>query len=222
MAARSSRPETPPLKIAYHDYAMTSRRVLKVAEAIREVVSMSILIDLRDPRIQDVTVTYVEVASDLRTAKVHVSVMGDEKKQKLSMSGLQHSAGFLQQKIGNRLDTRYIPRLQFVLDKGVKHSIEMAKILNEVLPKELAESDAKRADAESGADTDPNALEVEEQLEPGTHEAAGAESAGAEAATVDPAAEEASADSDDANRKPSDPGGAAAGGPERGESSDSH
>lgn len=116
---------------------------------------MAILVDLRDPRIQDVTVTYVEVAPDLRTAKVHVSVMGDEKKQKLSLSGLQHSAGFLQQKIGNRLDTRYIPRLRFVLDKGVKHSIEMARILNEVLPKELEESSSEDADAESTAAADP-------------------------------------------------------------------
>ena len=121
---------------------MSSRRVLKVAEAIREVVSMAILVDLRDPRVQGVTVTYVEVSSDLRNAKVHVSIMGDEKKQALCMKGLQHSVGFLQQKIGNRLDTRYIPRLKFELDKGVKHSIEVARILNEVLPKEAADAES--------------------------------------------------------------------------------
>ncbi len=51
---------------------MTSRRVLKAAEAIREVVSMAILTELRDPRVQDVTVTYVEVSPDMRHAKVHV------------------------------------------------------------------------------------------------------------------------------------------------------
>ena len=57
---------------------MSSRRVLKAAEAIREVVSMAILTDLRDPRIEGVTVTYVEVSPDMRQAKVHVSIMGDE------------------------------------------------------------------------------------------------------------------------------------------------
>ena len=62
---------------------MTSRRVLKVAQAIREVVSMAILTDLRDPRIENVTVTFVEVSADLRHSKVHVSVMGDEKQQQL-------------------------------------------------------------------------------------------------------------------------------------------
>ena len=76
---------------------MSSRRVLKAAEAIREVVSMAILVELRDPRISDVTVTYVEVAGDMRQAKVHVSVMGDEVKQTLCLHGLQNSAGFLQQ-----------------------------------------------------------------------------------------------------------------------------
>lgn len=134
---------------------MSSRRVLKVAEAIREVVSMAILTELRDPRIENVTVTFVEVAPDLRSAKVHVSVMGDEKKQQLSIKGLQHSAGFLQQKIGNRLDTRYIPRLKFVLDQGVKHSIEVAKILNEVLP---TDQDAANSDDEPSATNDGSSI----------------------------------------------------------------
>ncbi len=115
---------------------MNSRRVLKAAEAIRQVVSMAILTELRDPRIQGVTVTYVEVSADMRHAKVHVSVMGDETQQNLSLRGLQNASGFLQQKVGKRIDTRYTPRLKFVLDKGVKHSIEVARILDEVLPKE--------------------------------------------------------------------------------------
>lgn len=113
---------------------MTSRRVLKAAEAIREVVSMAILTELRDPRVQDVTVTYVEVSADLRHAKVHVSVMGDEEKQDLSLRGLQNASGFLQQKVGKRIETRYTPKLKFVLDKGVKHSIEVSRILSELLP----------------------------------------------------------------------------------------
>ena len=57
---------------------MSSRRVLKAAQAIREVVSMAIITDIKDPRVKDVTVTFVEVAGDMRMAKVHVSVMGDE------------------------------------------------------------------------------------------------------------------------------------------------
>jgi len=95
---------------------------------------MAILTELQDPRIQDVTVTYVEVSPDLRNAKVHVSVMGEDKKQNLSLHGLQNSAGFLQQKLSSRMDTRYTPRLRFILDQGVKNSLEISRILDEVLP----------------------------------------------------------------------------------------
>ena len=118
---------------------MSSRRVQKVAEAIREVVSMAILTELRDPRVRDVTVTYVEAAGDLRSAKVHVSVMGDDVRQALSLRGLQNAAGFLQAKIAQQVDLRYTPRLVFLLDQGVKRSIAVAKILREVLPPEPAE-----------------------------------------------------------------------------------
>lgn len=113
---------------------MSSRRTLKAASAIREVVSMAILTQLRDPRVKDVTVTHVEVAGDMRSAKVHVSIMGDEKKQQLCLNGLRRSAGFLQSCIKDRIDTRYIPKLEFEIDKGVKQSLEVSRILKEVLP----------------------------------------------------------------------------------------
>ncbi len=111
------------------------------------MVSTTILTELRDPRIADVTVTRVEVSPDMREAKVHVSVMGDQAKQQLSLHGLQHAAGFLQQKIAQRIDTRYTPRLRFVLDRGVKHSLEVSRILSEVLPRPaVTDGSAESAD----------------------------------------------------------------------------
>jgi ribosome-binding factor A len=95
---------------------------------------MAILAELKDPRVRDVTVTYVEVSADLRHAKIHVSVMGDETHQNLTLRGLQSAAGFLQAKIAERIEIRYTPKLSFMLDQGVKRSIEVAKILREVLP----------------------------------------------------------------------------------------
>lgn len=115
---------------------MTSRRVQKAAAAIREVVSMAILADLKDPRIEGVTVTYVEVSPDMRNAKIHVSIMGDETAQRLCLRGLQSSAGYLQQKVAKRIDTRYTPRLRFEIDMGVKNSIAISKMLGEVLPEQ--------------------------------------------------------------------------------------
>ena len=130
---------------------MSSRRVLRAAEAIREVVSTAILLELHDPRIQDVTVTFVEVAGDMRTAKVHVSIMGDEKKQELTLHGLRSAAGYLQQQIGDRIDTRYIPRLQFVLDQGVKHSLEISRILQDVLSPEAETTEPETSVSENPA-----------------------------------------------------------------------
>ena len=116
---------------------------------------MAILADLRDPRVRDVTVTYVEVSGDLRHAKVHVSVMGTETKQELSVRGLQNAAGFLQSKIANRIEMRYTPRLSFVLDQGVKRSIEISRILKQVLPEQdpLPADEAAAETAEAEADT---------------------------------------------------------------------
>ena len=113
---------------------MSTRRLLKAAEAVRGVVSMAILTQVRDPRVQDVTVTGVEMAPDMRSAKVVVSIMGSPAKQELALRGLSNSAGFLQAKIAERIDTRYIPKLRFEIDAGVKHSLEIARVLGEVLP----------------------------------------------------------------------------------------
>lgn len=113
---------------------MSSRRLQKAASAIREVVSMAILTEMKDPRIQDVTVTHVEVMPDMRQARVHVSIMGNETKQELALRGLRSAAGFLQSCIADRIETRYTPRLEFVLDQGVKKSIAIAQILQRVLP----------------------------------------------------------------------------------------
>ena len=121
---------------------MTSRRTAKVAEAIREQVSSSILFDLKDPRVQGVTVTRIEISSDLRHAKVYVSVMGDQKAQTLCMHGLESARGFLQSKVADRVQTRFTPLLTFVLDQGVKRSIEASRLIREA----LAESNDKESD----------------------------------------------------------------------------
>ena len=146
---------------------MSSRRVLKAAQAVREVVGMAIIADLKDPRIKDATVTMVEVSPDMRQAKVHVSVMGDEVKQNLCLKGLQSSAGYLQSKIGNRIDTRYTPKIQFVLDRGIKNAMTVARILEEVLPQEAAaNAEAAATDqGEDSADGDTSDGEFDESLD---------------------------------------------------------
>ena len=117
---------------------------------------MAILTDLRDPRIEGVTVTYVEVSPDMRQAKVHVSIMGDNKHQQLCLHGLRSSAGYLQSKISDRIDTRYTPKLRFELDEGVKKSLAISQMLHELLPAtdQVAETDADDSDAAVSSEED--------------------------------------------------------------------
>ncbi len=148
---------------------LQTRRALKAAEAIRQVVGMAILSELKDPRIRDVTVTYVEVSPDLRHAKVHVSVMGNETKQRLALRGLRSAAGYLQAKCAERIDTRWTPKLEFVLDQGVKRSIEISRILQEVFPekselgKPQEEVEEEESEEEGGEEDETE--EEEEEIE---------------------------------------------------------
>ena len=111
---------------------MSSRRLARMAQAIRESVSSAILSELKDPRVQDVTVVGVDVAGDLRSALVRVTVRGDAKSQTLSLHGLRSARGFLQSRIGDRLKTRYTPVLEFALDDEVRQHLEAARLLQEI------------------------------------------------------------------------------------------
>ena len=112
---------------------MSSRRTARVASVIREVVSTSILQELRDPRIKNVTVLNAEVSPDLRYAKIKISVRGTEKDEALTLHGLESARGYLQSKVGDRVKSRYTPELRFEIDHGVHKSIETSRILRELL-----------------------------------------------------------------------------------------
>jgi ribosome-binding factor A len=114
---------------------MKAHRQARVSEAIREVASETILYELRDPRVKrtGVTITRAEVSGDLQHAKIYVSVMGTPREQQLCMYGLKHATGFIQSKLASRLQTRFTPIVQFVLDDGVKKSIEMTRLINEAM-----------------------------------------------------------------------------------------
>lgn len=134
---------------------MKQHRLARVAEVIREVAAETILFEMRDPRVKNVTVTRAEVSGDLQHAKVYVSIMGSAKAQDLALHGLRNAAGFVQSKLGNRLKTRFTPQIKFVLDEGVKKSIEVSRLLN-----------AERAQAAGSAtDAAPDPEQAEEEAE---------------------------------------------------------
>jgi len=142
---------------------MKPHRLARVAEGIREVASETILFELRDPRVKNVTVTRAEVSGDLQHAKVYVSIMGTPKEQELCMHGLRHAAGFIQSKLARRLQTRFTPSVKFILDQGVKKSIEMTRLINEALA-ESAPPDGSIPVATTGPTAD--GVAEEESAEP--------------------------------------------------------
>jgi ribosome-binding factor A len=139
---------------------MPSHRSLRVAEAIREVVATSILIEVADPRVRSVTVLRVEVSGDLRFATVFVSIMGSESERQRSLRGLKHAAGFLQARVAARLQTRFTPVLSFKYDESVRKSAELGRLIDDAVASDLRtrdESARGRTDCQDervGADSD--------------------------------------------------------------------
>jgi len=156
-----------------NDSEMSSRRIAKVAEALRECVSTTVLFGLKDPRVKNVTVLRTEVSPDLRSARVYVSVLGDEKTQVLSMHGLRSARGFIQSQIADRLELRYTPILSFVLDPGVKLSVQTSAIIRDSLQAAAPEEAGAEAIALEDAGEEEDAAEEDADQEDADQEDAG-------------------------------------------------
>ncbi|RLS90609.1 MAG: 30S ribosome-binding factor RbfA [Planctomycetota bacterium] len=151
---------------------MKTHRTARIAEVIREVASETILFKMSDPRISMVTVLRAEVSGDLQHGKIYVSVMGDEEHQKETLYALNGAAGFVQSQLADRMKTRFLPVLTFVLDQGVKRSLEISKLIQEALtnPSKLSDSDQIKEEEEEAdddveqedSDGDPSDLVKEE------------------------------------------------------------
>ena len=108
----------------------------RVNEAVREVISAHISGDLKDPRIGFVTVTGVETSPDLRSARVFVSVLGNDAERDDALAGLRAAAGFLQAQIGRELRMKRTPTLSFMYDPSVDTGMRISKLLDEEKPTE--------------------------------------------------------------------------------------
>ncbi len=142
---------------------MKSHRLARVSEVVRETAANAILFELKDPRVKNVTVTRAEVSADLQHAKVFVSIMGSEKEQQLTMHGLKSAAGFVQTKVASQLTTRYVPHITFILDEGIKKSIEIARLIREA--NEQAAAANPNADAHTTDQDDELDNELDNELD---------------------------------------------------------
>jgi ribosome-binding factor A len=104
----------------------------KVAEAIRQEISIIIHDELNDPRVGFVTITKVELTHDLSYAKVFFSVLGGEEDYRKTKDALNSALGFIRKLVAERINLRLAPEIAFQEDKNIEYSIHVQKLLDEI------------------------------------------------------------------------------------------
>lgn len=108
---------------------MAKVRLERLAEELKKTISQ-IIFEMKDPRIPVLTsLTSVEVSPDLKYAKAHVSVYGDEISGKETVDALNHAAGFIQHEIASRMTIRRVPQIKFVGDDSIAYSVHISEII---------------------------------------------------------------------------------------------
>jgi ribosome-binding factor A len=104
----------------------------RLAREIARSVAAIIQHEISDPRMGFVSVTGARISKDLKHARVLVSVMGDEKKKRLTLQGLRHAAGFIRSGLAGRLAVRECPTLEFRLDDTIDKTFAITRLIDEV------------------------------------------------------------------------------------------
>ena len=136
---------------------MVSKRVARLNEQLKRELSELIRTQVRDPRVGVVTVTAVEMASDLGSARVFVRILGDQAEFQETLAGLDAAAPFLRGQLGRLLHIRRIPELRFREDRSMEHARRIEQLLLEVdVPEEEPERDPEGgAESEAAGEADP-------------------------------------------------------------------
>ena len=110
---------------------MASNRINRINEEIQKELS-SLMRGLKDPRVQGgmVTITHVDTTSDLRYARIFVSVL-DKSQEKDVVKGLKSAAGYLRRELGASLRLRYTPELQFIADDSIEYGAHILELLRD-------------------------------------------------------------------------------------------
>ena len=120
---------------------MASNRIGRINEAIREALA-GLLRTVKDPRVTEsmLTITHVDTTSDLRYARVYISALNCRDEKGL-MKGLKSASGYLRHELGQKVDLRYTPELQFIMDDSIAHGAHILDLLNHVKPANPANAD---------------------------------------------------------------------------------
>jgi ribosome-binding factor A len=109
---------------------MSSDRMRRVDEAVRQVIGDALAADLKDPRVGFVTVTDVRTSADLSHARVYVSVLGDAEQREATMAGLRSAHGYLQRRVASELHLKRTPTLEFSYDETTDRALRVDALIN--------------------------------------------------------------------------------------------
>ena len=130
---------------------------------VQRVLAEVIRGEIKDPRISPWTsVVAVEVAPDLKSCKVWISVLGDEEVRKATLEGLRSAEGFMKRQLARTINLRNTPELTFVLDQSIEYGVNMSKKIDEVMAQDNENIQKRLAD---GAGLEVEALDVDAEPE---------------------------------------------------------
>ncbi|MBE5891363.1 MAG: 30S ribosome-binding factor RbfA [Lachnospiraceae bacterium] len=110
-----------------------SNKNLRINEEVMRELS-KIIREVKDPRIHPMTsVVSVEVAPDLKTAKAFISVLGDEKAQADTLTGLKSAEGYIRRELAHSVNLRNTPQITFIMDQSIEYGIRMSHMIDEVM-----------------------------------------------------------------------------------------
>jgi ribosome-binding factor A len=109
---------------------MSKIRQKRTAEQIRTILSTLALRDMRDPRLQDITFTAVEIDRELQFADVYVNALGDDSREQEVMTALSRASGYMRRELASRLTLRTTPHLHFHWDPSLAHAERIGQLLD--------------------------------------------------------------------------------------------
>ena len=123
------------------------RRIDRVNELLRSEISHLITREIKDPRVAGViSITEVIASSDLRSARVYVSVMGRVEQRQEALHGIRSAASFLRRELRNRVNLRHTPHLTFLLDDSIEEGERVLRLMDGLTPEQFAEEYLERAE----------------------------------------------------------------------------
>ena len=114
------------------------RRLDRVSVLIQRELSDIIQRHLKDPRISFCSVSHVDVSTDLKYADIKISVVGDEKRKRLSLAGLKSASGFLRREVSQRIGLRHAPELRFEIDYATDKLMHIDRLIRRMQDEEGA------------------------------------------------------------------------------------